>query len=330
MKPRAVTVFGASGFLGRYAVRALAPTRAEIRAAERRPRRAEFLRSMGDVGQIVPLAADVMDEDSVVRAIAGADVVVNMVGILYERRRGAFHAVHVEGARRIARAAAAAGVKRLIHISALGADPRSRSDYAHTKAAGEAAVREAFPGATIVRPSVVFGPEDDFFNRFAAIARLAPALPLIGGGHTRFQPIYAGDVGAAIAALVARDDTVGQTFELGGPRIYTFRELMELLLAEIGRRRLLVPLPFALAIVQAWFLEQPTRIVSWFAPALAPAPLLTCDQVKLLHADSVVSASANGLATLGIEPRACEVILPTYLWRFRRPTARERVERGGI
>jgi len=328
MKPRVVTVFGGTGFLGRYAVRALLPTRATVIAAARRPRRAEF--TPGELGQVVPVAADVLDQDSVARAVANADVVVNMVGILYERRRGAFHAIHVEGARRVARAAAAAGAKRLIHISALGADPASRSEYARTKAAGEAAVRAEFPGAVIVRPSLAFGPEDDFFNRFAAIARLAPALPLIGGGHTRFQPIYAGDVGAAIAALVARDDTAGQTFELGGPRVYSFRELMELLLAEIDRRRLLVSLPFALAIIQAWFLEQPTRIVSWFAPALAPAPLLTRDQVKLLHADSVVSAGANGLATLGIEPRACEVILPTYLWRFRRPTARERVERGGI
>jgi uncharacterized protein YbjT (DUF2867 family) len=328
MKPRVVTVFGGTGFLGRYAVRALLPTRATVIAAARRPRRAEF--TPGELGQVVAVAADVLDQDSVARAVANADVVVNMVGILYERRRGAFHAIHVEGARRVARAAAAAGAKRLIHVSALGADPASRSEYARTKAAGEAAVRAEFPGAVIVRPSLAFGPEDDFFNRFAAIARLAPALPLIGGGRTRFQPIYAGDVGAAIAALLARDDTAGQTFELGGPRVYSFRELMELLLAEIGRRRLLVSLPFALAIIQAWFLEQPTRIVSWFAPALAPAPLLTRDQVKLLHADSVVSAGANGLATLGIEPRACEVILPTYLWRFRRPTARERVERGGI
>jgi NADH dehydrogenase len=328
MTPRTVAVFGGTGFLGRHVVRGLLPAGADIKRCARRPRRAEF--TPGDLGQVVPLAADITDEDSVARAVERADVVVNLVGVLFERRRGTFHAVHVEGARRVARAARAAGAKRLIHVSALGADARSPSEYARTEAAGEAAARAEFPGVTIVRPSILFGPEDDFFNRFAVIARLAPALPLVGGGRTRFAPVYVGDVGRAIAAMVARDGTAGETFELGGPHVYTFRELMELLLREIGRRRLLVPIPFWLASVQAWFLEQPTRIVSWIEPALAPRPMLTRDQVRLLRADSVPSGQAPGLAALGIEPTACEVVLPTYLGRFRRAPARGRVQRSGI
>ena len=306
MTPRVVTVFGASGFLGRYIVRALAPSRAEIRAAVRTPQRAEFLRCAGDVGQIVPLRADVTDDASVAAAVAGADTVVNLVGILYQRGRRSFRAIHAEAAGRVARAAAAAGAKRLVHVSAIGASAQSPSEYAQSKAAGERAVSAAFPGATIVRPSVVFGPEDDFFNRFACIARLAPALPLIGGGHTRFQPVYVGDVADAVAAILARDETAGTTFELGGPRVYTFRELMALVLAEIGRTRPLVPIPFALASIEAAFLE------------LLPSPLLTRDQVRLLRADNVAAAGAPGLAALGIAPTSCEVILPTYLARYRR------------
>ena len=327
MTPRTVAVFGGTGFLGTHVVRGLLPTGANILRCARRPRRGEY--TPGDVGQVVPLAADVTDEDSVVRAVQGAYVVVNLVGILFERRRGAFHAVHVEGARRVARTARAAGVKRLIHFSALGADARSPSAYFRTKAAGEAAVRAEFPEATIVRPSIVFGPEDDFFNRFARMARLSPVLPLVGGGQTRFAPVYVGDIGRAVGAMVARDGTAGETFELGGPRDYSFRELMELLLQVIGRRRLLVPMPFAVATVNAWLLDQPTHIVSWLAPALAPRPVLTRDQVKMLHADTVPSGRESGLAALGIAPTACEVILPTYLTRFGRATARARIQRSG-
>ncbi len=306
MTPRVVTVFGASGFLGRYVVRALVPTRAEIRCAVRLPDRAQFLRPMGELGQIVPVQANLRDEASVAAAVAGADTVVNLVGILYERQRHDFHALHVEGAARVARAAAAAGASRVVHVSALGASTASRSMYGWTKAAGEKAVAEAFPEATIVRPSVVFGPEDDFFNKLAAIARLSPVLPLFGGGRTRFQPVYVCDVAEAIARIVARDDTPRETYELGGPAVYSFRAIWELVCREIERRRLLVPVPFWAASIEAAFL------------GLLPAPPLTMDQVRLLRSDNVVSQSARGLGALDIEPTACEVILPTYLDRYRR------------
>ena len=326
MTPRIVTVFGGSGFIGRYVVRSFVPTRASILSAARRPRHGEF--APGEPGQVVPIRADVTDDAAVAAAVSGADVVVNLVGILFERGRRSFHAMHVEAARRVARAAAEAGAKRLIHFSALGASLRSPSEYARTKAEGERAVREAFPDATIVRPSVVFGPEDDFFNRFARMARLAPALPLIGGGHTRFQPVYAADVGAAVARMIERDGTRGQTFELGGPHVYSFRELMQMLLAETCRRRLLVPVPFAAASVGAWFAELPFKLVPPVAYWFASAPPLTCDQVKLLRADNVVSADAPGLDALGLAPTSCEVILPTYLHRYRRAMAAERLEDG--
>jgi NADH dehydrogenase len=304
MTPRKVTIFGGTGFIGRYVVRALIPTRASLLACARRPRPGEF--TPGELGQVVSVAANVGSEGSVAECVRGADAVINLVGILFQRGRRSFHALHVEAAERVARAAAAAGAKRLIHFSALGASLRSPSEYARTKAQGERVVREAFPEATIVRPSIVFGPEDDFFNKFAMMARLAPALPLIGGGRTRFQPVYAGDVGEAIATMVARDGTAGQTFELGGPHIYTFKELMELMLQETGRKRFLLPVPFTLASFGAWFTE------------FLPKPPLTRDQVKLLRGDNVVSDDALGLTALGIAPTSCEVILPTYLARYRR------------
>ncbi len=311
MTPRTVTVFGASGFIGRYVVRALVPSRATIRAAVRRPEGAQFLRPMGELGQIVPVQANIRDEGSVAAAVAGADVVINLVGILYERSRHDFHALHTEGAARIARAAAKAGAARVIQVSALGASLASPSHYAYTKAAGEKAVAEAFPEATIVRPSVVFGPEDDFFNRLAMLARLTPVLPLIGGGKTRFQPVYVCDVAEAIARIVARDDTPRETYELGGPAIYSFRALWELVLQVTERKRLLVPLPFWAASLDGAFLELAFR-------ALMRPPPLTRDQVRLLRTDNVVSTGALGLGALGIEPTAAEVILPTYLDRFRR------------
>jgi len=301
-----VTVFGGAGFLGRYVVRALARGGARVRVACRRPDEALRCKPMGDVGQIVPVAANIRDDASVAAAVAGADVVINLVGILYESGRQTFEAVHHEGAARIARAAKAAGAKRLIQVSAIGADAQSRSEYARTKAAGESAALAAFPGATIVRPSILFGPEDDFFNRFAAMARLALALPLIGGGHTRFQPVYVCDVAAAIVAALEDPASAGKTYELGGPNSYSFRALMEVMLAEIGRRRLLVPVPFWAAGALAFFLE------------FLPIPPLTRDQVRSLGYDSVVSPGAAGFAQLGIAPTALEVILPTYLARYRR------------
>jgi uncharacterized protein YbjT (DUF2867 family) len=306
MTPRRITVLGASGFIGRYVVRDLARDGAVIAACARHASTAGFLRPMGDVGQVAPFSADVSDERALAAVVAGADAVINLVGILYERGKQRFDAAHHRGPAKLAAVAKSAGVKRLIHISALAADAKSSSAYARSKAEGEAAIRAAFPSATILRPSLVFGPEDDFFNRFAALARVMPVLPLIGGGATKFQPVYVGDVAAAIAAVLARDDTEGKTYELAGPAVFSMRQLFEMLLHMIGRKRLLMSIPFGLASLEAFFLE-------W-----APKPLLTRDQVRLLRHDSVATAGAPGLAELGITPTALELILPTYLDRFRR------------
>ena len=306
---RLVTIYGGSGFLGRHLVRALAMRGWRIRVAVRRPELANHLQPLGIVGQIHAVQANLRYPESVARAAEGADALVNLVGILFERGRQTFDGVQAEGARAIAEAAAREKA-RLVHVSAIGADAASRSAYARSKAAGEAAARAAVPQAVIFRPSIVFGPEDHFFNRFAAMARVAPALPLIGGGHTRFQPVFVGDVAAAIAATLDDKAKPGTTYELGGPEVKTFKELMELMLAEIDRRRLLVPLPFALARLQALFLE------------FLPTPPLTRDQVRLLATDNVVSAEAERdgrtLAGLKIAPTALAAILPSYLWRFRK------------
>ncbi len=301
-----ITVFGSSGFLGRHLVRRLTKQGWTVRAAVRRPSAATFLKPMGDVGQITPIRAPVQDRDAVAAAVEGARAVINLVGILYEKGDRNFAAIHAQGAQNVAAAAAQAGVERLVHVSAIGADSRAESDYARSKAAGEAAVKTAFPGASILRPSVVFGPEDDFFNRFAAMATLSPVLPLLGGGATKFQPVYVGDVAEAIAACLADPAAQGKTYELGGPRVYSFKELMVLMLDQIGRQRLLVPWPFALADLQAAFLEK------------LPVPPLTRDQVKLLRRDNVVSKGALTLADLNIAPAAPESILPLYLDRYRK------------
>jgi NADH dehydrogenase len=312
MAARSVTVFGGSGFIGRYLVQRLARQGWIVRVAVRRPDRALFLKPMGAVGQITPIAASLRHEGSVAAAVAGADAVVNLVGILYGRGANSFTAIHVEGAARAARAARAAGVKTFVQMSALGADPNSPAEYGRSKAAAERAVREVIPAAGIVRPSIVFGPEDDFFNRFATMARFLPALPLIGGGKTLFQPVYVGDVADALLRLVGDPTTAGKTHELGGPRVYSFRALLELMLREIGRRRLLLPLPFGLASLQAFFLELPSNLI----PAL-PSPPLTQDQVQMLKRDSVVSAGALTLEDLGIAPTALELVVPSYLARYR-------------
>jgi uncharacterized protein YbjT (DUF2867 family) len=309
MPDRLVTVFGGSGFLGRHLVRALARRDWRIRVAVRRPDLAGHLQPLGRVGQIHAVQANLRYPDSVSAAVRHAAVVINLVAILYERGRQTFPAVHVEGANAVARAAAAVGA-RMIHVSAIGADANSPSRYGRTKAAGEEAVRAAVPGATVFRPSILFGPEDDFFNRFAAMARLFPALPLVGGRRTRFQPVFVGDVAEAMARAVDGAVAGGTTYELGGPEVRTFRELLEFVLATTGRRRLLVPLPFPLASQQAAFLQ------------LLPKPPLTPDQVKLLRTDNVVSAEAERerrtLPALGIAPATIEAIVPTYLWRFRK------------
>ena len=300
-----VTVFGGSGFIGRYVVQRLARAGWQVRVAVRRPNEALFLKTSGDVGQVTPIAANIRDDRSVAAAIAGADVVINMVGILYQSGKQRFDAVQTKGASRLAAAAQAAGATRFIQISAIGADPASASLYARTKAEGEQGVHRAFPGATILRPSIVFGPEDDFFNRFARLAMMSPALPLIGGGGTKIQPVYVGDVAAAVEKALNDPTSGGKIYELAGPRVYTFRALMEMLLKEIGRCRLLLPIPFALASLKAAFLQ------------LLPIPLLTVDQVRMLKRDNVPTPSALGLQELGIVPTTLESVLPTYLDQYR-------------
>ena len=305
MTMKQVTVFGGSGFIGRHLIRRLAKTGAAVRVAVRSPEPAKFLRTMGDVGQITPIAANILDDASVSRLVEGSDAVVNLVGVLYESRKRSFQAIHAEAPGRMARAAAAAGATRFVHVSAIGADGQAASSYARSKAAGEAAVLAGFPKATILRPSIVFGPEDNFFNQFAGLARLLPFLPLFGGGESRFQPVYVGDVADALMAALTRDDVQGKVFELGGPRVYSFRDLMTLTMTMTGRHRPLISIPFALASIQAMILEK------------LPAPLLTRDQLKQLAVDNVVSPGQNGLAALGIEPVAAEIILPSQLTRFK-------------
>lgn len=316
--PRASTiaVFGGSGFLGRHIVQTLARRGYRIRVAVRRPNDAMFLRTTGVVGQVEPVQANIRDDASVRAAVAGAAGVVNLVGIMHEGGKQTFEAVQAEGAARIADAAAAAGAASLIHVSAIGADAESPSVYARSKAAGEQGARDAMPGATIIRPSIVFGPEDDFFNRFAGMARMSPALPLIGGGTTRFQPVYVKDVAEGIARIFERDGAGGKVYEFGGPEVHTFRELMEMILRETDRKRLLVPLPLFAA-----------RLMSYVTQFI-PNPPLTPDQVRLLAIDNVVSESASAegrtLQGLGISPTAPEVVLSTYLYRFRRSGQFER------
>ncbi|MFQ5533485.1 MAG: complex I NDUFA9 subunit family protein [Sphingomonadales bacterium] len=318
MADRLVTIFGGSGFVGRHLVQRLARTGVRIRVAVRNPNLALFLKPLGDVGQIQIVQANVRDDDSVARAVAGADAVVNLVGILYQRGRQRFDDLQADGADRIARASRAAGVSRLVHLSAIGADSASASHYARSKAAGEKAMTEAFPNVTIMRPSVVFGPEDGFFNRFATMIRMTPVLPLFGGvpvlrpgGQTKFQPVYVGDVADAIVTALGDRSMAGKVFELGGPRIYTLRQIFEIVLAETGRKRLCVSIPFGLAKIKAWLLQIASRL-------LMVAPLLTVDQVKLLATDNVVADDALTLADIGITPTTVEAIIPTYLWRHRR------------
>lgn len=306
-----VTVFGGAGFLGRNVVRVLASRGWRIRAACRHPHLAGYLQPMGVVGQIHAVEANLRDAASVQRAIEGADAVVNLVAILVPSGRQTFKAVHVEGARHVAEAARAAGAGSFVHVSAIGADARSRTAYGRTKAEGEAAVLKAFPSAIIIRPSIMFGPEDQFFNRFAAMARVSPVLPVIEGG-TRFQPVYVADVATAIANAVEGAGKPGTVYEAGGPEVLTFRQLMQRTLAYSGRRPWLLPVPSPVAKLAA-VLTKP------LPNALRP---MTVDQVRLLAVDNVVSEAAcqenRTLAGLGItEPHAISTIVPAYLERYQ-------------
>jgi uncharacterized protein YbjT (DUF2867 family) len=306
--PPLVTVFGGSGFLGRHVVRALARRGYRVRVAVRNPNLAGHLQPLGNVGQIQAVQANLRVRWSIDRAVQCADHVINLVGILFESGRQSFDAVQDFGARAVAEAARAEGAK-LTHVSAIGADVESTAGYARTKARGEQAVLETMPDAVIFRPSIMFGPEDGFFNRFAAMARLSPALPLIGGGHTKFQPVYVADVAEAIARSVEGKVEGGRIYELGGPETMSFKQCMEKMLEVIERKRMLVSVPWGLARLQGSLL------------GLLPNPLLTRDQVEMLRTDNVVSQTAEQegrtFAAPGIKPQAMDAILPSYLWQYR-------------
>jgi NADH dehydrogenase len=305
-----VTVIGGSGFLGRHIVRALAKRGYRIRVACRRPDLAGHVQPLGTPGQITPVQANVRYPDSLLAACQGARAVVNLPGVLFNGGAQTFDAVHVFGAEAAARAAKAVKARLHIHMSAIGADANAASDYARSKAEGEARARAAYPGAIVLRPSIVFGPEDGFFNRFAAMARMAPALPLIGGGTTKYQPVFVGDIAEAVARLIDRGEADGKIYELGGPEILTFAELMQFMLKTIARKRILVPLPFPIAKIMASL------------TGLLPRPPLTMDQVELLKIDNVVSEEARRegrtLEGLGIVPDSIEARVPAYLFRYRK------------
>lgn len=317
-----VTVFGGSGFVGRHVVRALARAGWRIRVAVRRPDLAGHLQPLGGVGQIVATQANLRFPESVRQAAKGSDAVVNLVGILAESGKQTFGAIQGEGPALVADAAREAGATSFVQMSAIGADRESKAVYGQTKAAGEAAVVERIPDAVILRPSIVFGPEDDFFNRFAGLARFAPVLPLIGGGRTRFQPVFVGDVARAVELALAGGLAGGpEAYELGGPDIMTFEDVLRYVLAETGRSRPLVPLPFGLAKMQAKALQ------------LLPNAPLTVDQVTMLETDNVVSeaakASGRTLEGIGVEPTPVRAIVPGYLWRFRKSGQFEKTRTEG-
>ena len=298
------TVIGGSGFIGRYVVKRLAAQGHIVRVAGRDTEQAKDLMTAGRVGQVVPFYVSLANESTVHRAVEGADLVVNLVGILAEKKAGDFQRLQAEGAGRVAVAAASAGVKRFVQISAIGADPQSQSAYARTKAEGEAAVRAAMPSATVMRPSIVFGAEDKFFNRFGAIAMYSPVMPVIHG-NTRFQPVYVGDVADAIVAGLTREDAAGQTYELAGPQVYTFRELLRFILGELKRRRFMWNVPSGLARLQARLGE------------LTPGKPFTRDQLLLLQRDNVADPNMPGLLQLGVTPTPIDLVVPAYLDRYR-------------
>lgn len=306
-----VTIYGGSGFLGRYIARRMAKLGWRVRVAVRHPNQATFVKPYGAVGQVEPILCNIRDDASVRDAMRGADAVVNCVGTFDKGGKNNFDAVQHQGAARVARIASELGVLNLVQISAIGADPEGRSLYARSKAAGETAVLEAFPSAVILRPSVMFGPEDGFFNRFASMARLGPMLPLIGA-QTRFQPVYVDDVAQA-AVMGATGEAAPGVYELGGPDIQSFRGWMREMLSVIHRRRLIVNTPFPLA----WAMAAALDFGQWITGGLVRNAMVTRDQVKSLKVDNVVAEDARGLSDLGIRPTATEAVLPDYLWRFR-------------
>jgi NADH dehydrogenase len=312
---RLAVVFGGSGFIGRNVVRELCKRGWRVRVAVRRPHHALFLRPMGAVGQVQLVQANVRSRPSIEAALVGADAVVNLVGILFQRGPQRFARVQAAGAAAVAELAARRGVPILVHVSAIGADPASRSLYARTKGEAERAVRAAFPAATILRPSIVFGPEDQFFNKFAAMLTATPPfipIPiLIGGGRGKFQPVYVDDVADAVCAAIERPDAAGRLYELGGPRLYTFRQILGFIMCETGRRRMLLPVPFAFAPALG-FIGEAVGLVPFFDPPI------TRDQIRLLRKDNVVAGAAGRIEDLGIAPETVEAIVPSYLVRFRK------------
>lgn len=306
-----VTIYGGSGFIGRYIARRMAKEGWRVRVAVRRPNEAIFVRPYGVVGQVEPVFCNIRDDASVRAVMQGADAVVNCVGVLNEVGRNGFDAVQAEGAARVARIAAELGVDRLVQLSAIGADADAASAYARSKAAGEAAVRQAFPQAVILRPSVVFGTEDQFFNRFAAMTRLGPFLPVVGAA-TRFQPVYVDDVAQAAVKAVLGEAAPG-IYELGGPEVHSFRALMQKMLQVVQRRRLIVNIPFFVARIMGGAFD----LLQTLTLGLFTNALITRDQVRNLAHDNVVSPHARGLADLGIAPTPIDAVLPEYLWRYR-------------
>lgn len=317
-----VTIYGGSGFVGRYVARRMAGEGWRVRVAVRRPNEAMFVKPYGVVGQVEPILCNIRDDASVAAAMQGADAVVNCVGVLNELGKNAFDAVQAEGAERIARIAAKQGIAAMVHISAIGADADSDSEYAQTKAQGEAGVLEHMPGAVILRPSVIFGTEDQFFNRFAGMTRMGPFLPLVGA-ETKFQPVYVDDVAKAAVQGVLGQAKSG-TYELGGPEVKSFRALMQQMLDVIHRRRIILGMPFFLARIMAGVLD----IVKFVSFQLFPNNILTRDQLKNLRRDNVVSDGAKGFADLGIEPATLESVLPDYLWKFRPSGQYDEIQRS--
>ena len=318
-----VTVFGGSGFIGRYAARSLVKAGYRVRVAVRRPHLAGDVRLAGSPGWVDIVQANIRHRKSIDAALEGADAVVNLVGILYEKGRQSFEGAQRDGAINVAEACAAAGIDKLVHISAIGADPDAKADYAETKGEAEVAIRDIMPGAVILRPSIVFGPEDDFFNRFAALSShpvtsLLPVLPAIGGGHTRLQPVYAGDVADAIAAAIAREEANGKTYELGGPSVYSMKQLYDFIGETIDRERFALPLPFFVAKPLGLAFGTAYRFIWPLSSGILGAPPLTGDQVELLKSDNVVSEGALTLADLGVTTlESVEAMVPSYLYRFR-------------